>query len=523
MTSNMNLNMPKNIPKPTELKISTMTCLCLLNVDINLDILSRFIRVYPKDDPIITTGKGGIVYVEYFLLLPRGQYCGKKAQIKKKELQNNDKLRKTMDTYDAETLGDSNFKEPDPTKSKKRKKKIVKKRQFENQATLIFHFNNGRYVNIKVFHNGKIQMTGVRSKEEAFWIVERLIEIIKETKVSVIKFNDVKEDPSWAVKNQYIYTTPNDNNNNNNNNVKRLIMINDILTWVDQEDEDVKDLTIGTLAINDLNKIKMSNFEIVMINSNYSLGFNIDRTKLHLILKRKYNIYATLESTYQAVKSYYFFSNNQTQTQTQNPDETKETTETTQAITNIENNIENNTQNNNGVCKCEVPCFVIKEQQKGITPPCSQVTIAVFRTGSVIITGGCTIEQTMVAYKFINQVVKDNYSLIFQESVQTTIDANSTDNNGNNTSTNTGNPGNTVDTNNPIYKLKQLMIDRANENKRRAKKNDLQSTTLTPVTANALETNIQKNETTKKTSKRGCKPKIIVAANEIINSPYMEA
>ena len=67
------------------------------------------------------------------------------------------------------------------------------------------------------------------------------------------------------------------------------------------------------------------------------------------------------------------------------------------------------------------------------------------------------------------------------------------------------------------------MIDRANENKRRAKKNDLQSTTLTPVTANASETNIQKTETTKKTSKRGCKPKIIVAANEIINSPYMEA
>ena len=173
------------IPEPSELKISTMTCLCLLNTDIDLDILSRFVRVYPKDDQIITSGKGGIVYVEYFLLLPRGQYCGKKAQIKKKELQNNDKLRKLMvneenTEYELNTLGDSNFKEPDPSKSKKRKKKVIKKRQFENQATLIFHFDKGRYVNIKVFHNGKIQMTGVRAKTEAEWIIQRLIEIIKE-------------------------------------------------------------------------------------------------------------------------------------------------------------------------------------------------------------------------------------------------------------------------------------------------------------------------------------------------------
>jgi hypothetical protein len=166
-----------------------MTCLCLLNTEIDLDILSRFVKVYQKDDPFINE-KGGIVYVEYFLLLPRGQYCGKKAQIKKKELQNNDKLRKSMINnvdYEGSSFGDNNFKEPDPNKSKKRKKRTIKKRQFENQATLIFHFDNGRYVNIKVFHNGKIQMTGVRSNEEAHRIIERLIEIIRETKVSQVK------------------------------------------------------------------------------------------------------------------------------------------------------------------------------------------------------------------------------------------------------------------------------------------------------------------------------------------------
>ena len=441
------------IPEPSELKISTMTCLCLLNTDIDLDILSRFVRVYQKDDPLISD-KGGIVYVEYFLLLPRGQYCGKKAQIKKKELQNNDKLRKSMinnTNYEGSSFGDNNFKEPDPNKSKKRKKRTIKKRQFENQATLIFHFDNGRYVNIKVFHNGKIQMTGVRSKEEAHRIIERLIEIIKETKVVQVKWDDVKDNQSWETKNQYIYTKI-----DGKNVIKRLIMVDDKMTWVDYEDDKIAGLKIGTTAIPDITKIKMTNFETVMINSNYSIGFNIDRTKLHLILKRKYNIYATLESTYQAVKSYYFF--------------------------------DSGNQDYNGVCKCEVPCFVIKEQHKGQSPTCSQVTIAVFRTGSVIITGGCTLDQTMIAYRFINRVIKDNFNLIYQKNE---LEINNTLNTP-------------LDMNDPIMRLKQIMIERANENRRRAKKKSENK----PVVV-------------KEKGKRGRKPKIIkVASNEILDSPY---
>jgi hypothetical protein len=314
------------IPEPSKLKISTMTCLCLLNTTINLDILSRFVRVYPKDDEIITSGKGGIVYVEYFLLLPRGQYCGKKAQIKKKELQINDKLRKLMvsdtnNNYESNILGDSNFKEPDPNKSKKRKKKIIKKRQFENQATLIFHFDNNRYVNIKVFHNGKIQMTGIRSKEEAETIVIRLIEIIKETKVHQVNFDDVKDNHSWIVKNQYIYTKIKSKQKAESeaeseaevkeaevkeaesevkeaeaeeNQVMRLIYVDNKLIWVNNNDDHIINLKINDPTIPDQTKIEMTNFETVMINSNYSVGFNIDRNKLHMILKRKYNIYATL-------------------------------------------------------------------------------------------------------------------------------------------------------------------------------------------------------------------------------------
>ena len=339
------------------------------------------------------------------------------------------------ETYKTSSFGDLNYQEPDPSKSKKRKKKIIKKRQFENQATLIFHFNNDRYVNIKVFNNGKIQMTGVRSNEEAHTVMYRLIEIIKETNIYT-KINNVSK-------------------------VMRYIMIDGVSNWIETEDDCCDEFENNKPVIPDNSKIKLSNFETVMINSNYSVGFNIDRAKLHLLLKRKYNIYATLESTYQAVKSYYFF------------------------------NTENPTQN--GVCKCEVPCFVIKEQHKDVVPPCTQVTIAVFRTGSIIITGGCTIEQTQEAYHFINSVIKDNYSIIYQENDIVTQKVND------------------LDTNDPIAKIKLLMIERANENRRRSKKKvDAKSTKvkndpLVPVVK----------------GKRGRKPKSLsVNVSEIVDSPY---
>ncbi len=169
----------------------------------------------------------------------------------------------------------------------------------ETQATLIYHFKNDRYINIKVFNNGKIQMTGVRSKEEAEMVVINLIEIIKNTNIEKTEWDTiVKMSPGDIIKNEYLYTTI-----DGVNKVMRHIMTDGVSKWIETPDE--LDLVNNKSLTADNSTIKMTEFQIVMINSNYSVGFNIDRTKLHLILKRKYNIYATFESTYQAVKSYY--------------------------------------------------------------------------------------------------------------------------------------------------------------------------------------------------------------------------
>lgn len=455
------MSIPETIPEPTELKVSTMVCLCLLNTDINLDILSRFVRVYPVDDDVITKGDGGIVYVEYFLLLPRGQYCGKKAQVKKKELQINAKLRASMTNhkkYHTKSLGDMSYQEPDPAKSKKKRKKKKGKRQFENQATLIFHFKNGRYVNIKVFHNGKIQMTGVRSVEEATWVVSRLIEIIKETKAYQVDWKEVDGNKSWQAKNQYVYTKIKEDDKMVDK-VYRLILIDQVPTWIEIPDETLNTLALGQPTVKDISKLKMTDYRTVMINSNYSLGFNIDRAKLQEILKKKYNIYSTFEPTYQAVKSYFYF------------------------------NKDKELKDQNGVCTCKVPCFILKDLKKKAIMPCSQVTIAVFRTGSVIITGGNTIEQTRRAYDFINKVVRDNFKLIYQESDPDKDQEEE------------------EDENDPLFQLKKIMIERANENRRRvvAKKK------TEPKTKNTTG------------AKRGRKPKIrYINAFDIIDSPYLK-
>ena len=176
-------------------------------------------------------------------------------------------------------------------------------------------------------------------------------------------------------------------------------------------------------------------------------------------------------------------------------------------------------QDQNGVCKCEIPCFVLKEQKKKVATTCSQVTIAVFRTGSVIITGGCTIEQTHKAYDFINKVIYDNYDIIKQEKdvihQKIKLDKN--------------------DQNDPINKIKLLMIERANENRRRAKKKTELKELKEPKEPKEKKEPKEPKEAKDPNvlvikGKRGRKPKvnlevdsevkpILVEINEIINYP----
>ena len=64
----------------------------------------------------------------------------------------------------------------------------------------------------------------------------------------------------------------------------------------------------------------------------------------------------------------------------------------------------NSINNHNGVCKCINKC-----NGKGKNC-CKKITIAVFNSGKIIITGGQSYEHLNIAYDFINQIINNNKS-----------------------------------------------------------------------------------------------------------------
>ena len=124
-------------PVPSEPRISTMTTICNINSNIELDLLCRYIPVYEPNSPLTKTREGCVVYVEYANSLPRG------------------------------------------TPSKKRKGRDPTKNKFFNQTTVLYKFNDIRRINVKIFNNGKLQMTGVQSKEEGMLAAKNIIKITR--------------------------------------------------------------------------------------------------------------------------------------------------------------------------------------------------------------------------------------------------------------------------------------------------------------------------------------------------------
>ena len=125
-------------------------------------------------------------------------------------------------------------------------------------------------------------------------------------------------------------------------------------------------------------KCKFKDFDIVLINSDFYAGFEIKRNELHQLLISNYNIFSSYEPCiYPGVNSKYYW------------------------------NKQYKDQPYSGKCLCTVPC-----NGKGTgdgNGDCKKITIAIFQSGSVIITGARNMEQVKDAYKFINNVFSNHY------------------------------------------------------------------------------------------------------------------
>tara|TARA_Y100000996_G_scaffold388653_1_gene348379 strand:+ start:297 stop:1040 length:744 start_codon:yes stop_codon:yes gene_type:complete len=184
---------------------------------------------------------------------------------------------------------------------KKRKKK--KKKIFYNQST-IHVMHDGKLMNVKLFNNGRIQITGLKNEGQATKLVKKLIEYFKDFEI-----------------------------------------ISDYTELIENK--------------------------IVLINSDFDLGFEINRDNLHSEIIEN-DIYSSYEPCiYPGVNIKYFI----------------------------------NTNNSCGICECDNIC---NGKGNGCGDgDCKKVTIAVFKSGKVIITGGQNKDQIIESYRFITNFIEN--------------------------------------------------------------------------------------------------------------------
>jgi len=241
-----------------DLRISTITSVLKLSQNIDLEKIYAHIPISEKFIPYIEYGSGNP---------PRG--FSEKSLIKKR---------------------------------KKKKKKI-----FYNQST-IHVIHDGKIMNVKLFNNGRIQITGLKNEGQAGKLVKKLLQYFKDFDV-----------------------------------------IGDYTELIDNK--------------------------IVLINSDFDLGYQIDREKLHHEIVEN-DIYSSYEPCiYPGVNIKYFVNENQY----------------------------------DGICSCQSMCNG-KGRADG-DGNCKKITIAVFKSGSVIITGAQNINQLEICYRFIKNFIEERVEL----------------------------------------------------------------------------------------------------------------
>ena len=189
----------------------------------------------------------------------------------------------------------------------RKKRKKTKKKIFYNQATLhVVHDN--KIMNVKLFNNGKIQITGLKKEDQGIILIQNLIQYFQNISI------------------------------------------------FDKE-------------------VSIVDHKLVLINSDFDIGFEINREILHQEIIDS-GIYSSYEPcNYPGVNIKYFINQNQF----------------------------------DGICCCESLCNG-KGRADG-DGKCKKVTIAVFKSGKIIITGGQNIDQLETSYRFIKNFIEERKEL----------------------------------------------------------------------------------------------------------------
>ena len=143
--------------------------------------------------------------------------------------------------------------------------------------------------------------------------------------------------------------------------------------------------------IENLEKVNIIDYDISCINANYNIGFSIDREKLIEILEDKYKLKVKFKpKRYPGVLISYMI---------------------------------NTECENEAICPCPRTCRGKGKKATGSGMGCcKKITLSVFQSGNIIITGAKNIEQTIKAYKYINGIIHQYFNTITKFSIEDCYD-----------------------------------------------------------------------------------------------------
>tara|TARA_B100001564_G_scaffold166406_1_gene139815 strand:+ start:6451 stop:7560 length:1110 start_codon:yes stop_codon:yes gene_type:complete len=263
---------------------------------------------------------------------------------------------------------------------------VSKKKIFYNQITLkVRPYYNADYdinlnlmVHLKLFRNGKLQLCGLRSENDGLLSIKILIKKLNE--ITDKQYNDIenyrkifsenivnKLVNKLHNKNYYIidyenYIDIKKKNNSYNTCIKYGL------------NDKIKNKKIIDKVVNK-NILSITRYNITLINSDFYVGFKLNRTNVYEYILNNCGLLCDYDPCiYQGVLIKFYWNS-------------------TKKI-------------QDGKCNCTIPCN--GKGDGNSNGECRKITVSVFQSGNIIITGKCCREELNYIYNYIVDILHKN-------------------------------------------------------------------------------------------------------------------
>ena len=161
-------------------------------------------------------------------------------------------------------------------------------------------------------------------------------------------------------------------------NQSTMVIRQKIMEDCEEKDQSWKEVNVKLFANGGIQMTGVTSEPFARKTINWLLDKFINQDALHKLLINEYNLFSMLEKTiYQGVNTKFFYN-------TMNPGV--------------------------GICQCTTTC---KGQGTGNgNGQCKRITMSIFRTGKIIITGARLISQIEAAYDFLNKVYDKHHKTV---------------------------------------------------------------------------------------------------------------